>query len=74
MLTILDGVMREPVISQVKSAGTLVVSEGVPIIMSSVLSILSFRKLELSYAFISCMQIEIWSIWVDREDLQDVYI
>ncbi len=50
------------------------VSEGVPIIMSSVLSILSFRKLELSYAFISCMQTEIWSIWVDRQDPQDVYI
>ncbi len=61
-----------PVIWQVKSAGTLVVSDGVPITMISVLSIFRFRKLELSHVFISCTQTEIVSIWVDREGLHDV--
>ncbi len=56
--TVLDGAIEVPVISQVKSAGNLVVSDGEPIMMISVLSIFSFIKLELSHVFIYCRQTE----------------
>ncbi len=53
------------VISQLIAVGTLLVSDGVPIMMISVLFIFSFRKFELSHVFISCTQTEILSIWVE---------
>ncbi len=40
--------------------------------MISVLSIFSFRKLELSHVFISCTQNEILLIWGGKEGLHDV--
>ncbi len=44
------------------------VSDGVPKMMISVLSILSFRKFELSHVFISCTQTAIFFLfgWIGK--------
>lgn len=63
---VLDGLMRILAILQAKSVGILLVSDGVLAIIISVLSMFSFKKLELRHSVISFIQAEILSIRVDQ--------
>lgn len=67
---VLDGLMRILAILQAKSVGILLVSDGVLAIIISVLSMFSFKKLELRHSVISFIQAEILSIRVERPGLQ----
>jgi len=53
----------------VKSVEILLVSDGVPV-KNDLLSMLSFRKFQLSPSFISCTQAEILLVLADRAGVQ----